>query len=689
MAKQGDKRAPIKSKDDLTDEEKSKLEFVLKEFSRADRLHALLRQRWNLYYGLYRNYRKLGNDLKTASPRDRDTVSQEFVRVFGAELFIPYAFATVETVLPRILSSNPRMLVLPKNSQAEAAIEPVRATFERDQAAINYEMKLQDICRSGLMYGMGWGKTYWEKKYRKGRKFERRLLEDGDQIKEDDRKLVYEGPQVEAPDIFDMFWDPAGKDVDTCGFIIHRTWRTTEYVANMVKCGHWTDVDLESVKSMVGDADRGGIWSDRMEAAGIRSSDQGGSNLHEVLEYHDRSKVYTVLNRAILVQDKQNPHHHGDLPFQLYRPTRVPSEMQGIGEIEPIAHLQFELNTMRSQRRDAATLALNRGYFYQKGMLQPKDMIMGPGAVVPVMGDPREAIYPMPIQDIPSSSVSEEEALKSDIVLTSGISEQVAGTNTPLSSTTATEAQMIQTAASERIKLKAKNLMAETIKTGAAQWRALYIQKVPEKEAEMRIPDTTTPSGYSFVKVSRKDFENTDVIPDAGSIAPENEAEKRSNAIQFTQALAPFIERIKPEKIIEHVLEQYGIRNAESWLQEEQPEQPAGPPQPGQEQPSPDGAPVDQGQMPEQGPPAEQPAPEQPQLDQDGQPDIIQILADALIERGGFPEQEATALLQEAARDATPGDTMALVEEIAKELARGGMSEDQIAQILQPEPQPA
>lgn len=688
MAEQDNKRAPIKSKDDLTDDEKSKLEFVLREFGRADKLHALLRQRWNLYYGLYRNYRKLGNDLKTVSPRDRDTVSQEFVRVFGAELFIPYAFSTVETVLPRILSSNPRMLVLPKNSQAEAAIEPVRATFERDQAAINYELKLQDICRSGLLYGIGWGKTYWEKKYRKGKRFEPRTLESGDQIK-DDRKLVYEGPQVEAPDIFDIFWDPAGKDVETCQFIIHRTWRTSEYVADMVKCGHWSPVDLQALSGMVGDSDRGGIWSDRMEAAGFKSVDLRGSNLHEVLEYHDRSKVYTVLNRQILVQNKQNPHHHGDLPFQLYRPTRVPSELQGIGEIEPIAHLQFELNTMRSQRRDAATLALNRGYFFQKGMIQPKDMNLGPNAFVPVMGEPRDVVWPMPIQDIPSSSVSEEAALKGDIVLTSGISETVAGTNAPASSTTATEVQLQMSAASERIKTKAKNLMLETIKSSTAQWRELYIQKTPEKAVEMRVPDPRTPSGYSFVKVSRKDFENTDVVPDAGSIAPENEAEKRANAIQFTQALAPFMERLKPEKIVEYVLNQYGIRNADAWLAEEQPEQPGGPPQPGQEQSSLGGLPTEPDQSSQQGAPPEQPGPEQAPLEEDGQPDILQVLANALVERGGFPEQEATALLAEAAKDAKPGDTMALVEEIAKELARGGMNPQQIAQILEPQGAPA
>jgi hypothetical protein len=49
------------------------------------------------------------------------------------------------------------------------------------------------------------------------------------------------------------------------------------------------------------------------------------------------------------------------LPFQVYRPTPLQKQMVGIGDLEPLEHLQRELDTLRSQRRDAATMALCAG----------------------------------------------------------------------------------------------------------------------------------------------------------------------------------------------------------------------------------------------------------------------------------------------------------------------------------------
>lgn len=645
------KRAPIGEKDDLTDEEKSKLEHVLRSFERADKYHRLLRSRWNLYYGLYRNYRKLGRDLKQSNPRDRDTISQEFVRVFGAELFIPYAFSTVETILPRILSTNPKMLALPRNQDGEHSIEPVQAVFARDQKAIKYSLKLQDTVKSSLMYGLGVQKTYWNKEYRNGRKFEPRSLHSDEMQVKDDRRLVYEGPQAEDIDIFDFFWDPAAKDIATCGFVIHRLWRSTEYVADKVKCGDWSPLNMEMIKKNIGDQDRGGIWSDRMEAAGLKTGQENPGYLHEILEFHDREKVYTVLDRSLLVQDKRNPHHHGDYCFQIARTRRVPNEFCGIGEIEPIAHLQFELNTMRSQRRDAATLALNRGYFYRKGGIQKKDMITGPNAMVPVNDDPKDVMWPMPLADIPASSVSEEEALKADITLTTGISETFAGTAAPTSGTTGTEVQLMQAAVGERIKLSAQNVLDETVTDQAEQFRELYIQKYPSREGKdasvVRIADTLTPSGYSFVDVGREDFMNTEIIPEAGSMAPENEAEKKANVTNLTQALAPVIERIDPAQLAKWSLEQFGINTPDSWIL-----------------PEPQG------------------------------PDPLVELMTGLVQVGELPQPQVMQLLGTISEQVEPGSPE-FMEAVMGELVNAGMEEQEAVALLeeiaqpQQEPQPA
>jgi hypothetical protein len=553
---------------DLSDKQRAILNLVRSRFQASDRLCKQYRDHWNVYYGLYRNYRRLRRQAQQSEP-DRDSLMSEFQRVFGLELFIPYVYATIEAEVPRILSNNPRMLVLPGEPAAQESTEPVRKLFDRDQAAIGYELKLQETARSGLMYGLGVQKTYWEREYRSTREVRPARYGDGYAVSSAKPSLVHAGPQAESVDIFDFFWDPAAKNIATCTYLIHRTWRTIEYVSNQVKTGKWEELDLDAVKRMGSSTARGDLWAERMQAAGISDFDPRGGDLHEVWEYHDRENVYTVLDRTFVVQQGRNPHYHGDFPFQIFRPTIVPQEFVGIGEVEPIAHLQFELNSLRTARRDAATFALHRGYFYAQGMLDPKNAVTGPGMFVPVQGDPREVIYPMPFEDIPQSSVSEAEEIKKDIERTSGISDPVTGAEAQTaSSTTATGIQLMQAAAGERIKQKSKNLMLETVRPAAGQWLWLYRQNRTEEE-EIRVPAEDAPEGYEFVKVGPRQLNaKIEVIPEGGSQEPDNTAQKRSDALSLLNAMAPLISAqiIDPRRVAKHILEQFDIARPEEWI---------------------------------------------------------------------------------------------------------------------------
>jgi hypothetical protein len=77
-------------------------------------------------------------------------------------------------------------------------------------------------------------------------------------------------------------------------------------------------------------------------------------------------------------------------------------------------HLQYEINTLRSQRRDAATLALMRTFAYNETAVDADDLVFGPNMAIPVSGDPRDFLYPIPIPELPGSSYREEEAIVAD-----------------------------------------------------------------------------------------------------------------------------------------------------------------------------------------------------------------------------------------------------------------------------------
>jgi len=573
----------LAKKDDHSEEEKQCLQRVIDKFQAADKLHSQLVPRWNNFYGLSRNWRRLAvAHAQAATPNDKDVVQNEIRRQFGQELFVPYCFTVIETNVPRVLSQTPRYRGLP--GDADVQPEQCRALerlWERDSSAMKYERKLQETARSGFRYGLGVQKDYWEKKTRDGKKIAKKFF--GGQKVVDEQIVVFEGPQVESVDVYDFFWDPTARDLETASYIIHRTWRSTAYIKDRVlegrknraegKSGGWVELDLDAVSKMGSSTKRGEAWDGRLQAAGLSSYNTEGNELHEVWECHDRDQVITVLDRELLVQEDTNPFLHGDYPFQIFRPTIVEQEFCGIGEVEPIAHLQWELNTLRGQRRDAATLALNRGYFYQVGTLDPSKIVTGAGVFNPVFANPSEVIQPMPFVDLPQSGESEEQAIKGDIELTSAMSEAIVGSG---GEETATGTQLVQAAANLRIKQKAKNLHIDLLKPEAALRKALYEQHyvAEERGQKVRVEDDTTPTGFAFIEVTPEFMAaNIEVEPIDGSTEADDPAQKKHDAAELANALAAFAEQINVPELIKYILGQHDIEDATAWLKPE----PAGP----------------------------------------------------------------------------------------------------------------
>lgn len=573
--------APIASRDDLTPQQRASLQKCERSFTAANALHKLLEPRWATWYGLSRNYRRWADAYQQANtPRDKDLVIDEIKRQWGEPLFIPYGFAVMETNVPRIISQTPRYRAKPGElaEHVQEALAPAAARFELDDAETHYERRVQETVRSGLRYGLGVHKGYWEKKCRSGRVISEKMLDGGYKVG-DGEVVVYEGPQSESVDIFDFFWDPLARDMSTGRYFIHRTWRDMDYVARMVEDGKkrraggdnhgWLDLDLESIKKLCGTQNRSEGWKVRWEAAGASGYEDTGETF-EVWEVHDRDQVCTVLGGmgGILVQEDVNPFLHGDTPFDIYRPTLVEQEFCGIGEIEPISHLIWELNTLRGQRRDQANMALNGGYFYQQGSLNPADVVTGAGVFVPTFHAPQDVIYPMPFREVPNSGYQEEAAIKADIELASAISESVVGAG---GEETATGTQMVQQAAMYRMKLKAKNLHVDLLVPQTAKRKALYEQHVagranPRKE-QISVKDSTAETGFRHI-----DFPDTlwaanfEVVPIDASTEPDDPIQKKHDAAELTQTLIPFAQQINPQAAIDYILDQHEVEDKSGWV---------------------------------------------------------------------------------------------------------------------------
>lgn len=565
---------------DLPDELRSLKERIEKCWTVCDDHHKQYRDRWDTYWGRYHAYNSFKQAHAGASGRERDRVLTDGKREFGAQLYIPYVFVVIETILPRMLSNRPRMLWLPRDRESEQNTENMRWLLDAQQERMRYELALQTTAKTGLVLGLGVNKCQWRLEMRDQPQLARRRFAPGWR-RATVRTPIYDDPFIEDVDPYDWLWAPTADGVQNLRECFHRTWRTTEYVLERFASGDWNllpDAQAITAEDLVGGAKDKytEIWRGRLTAQGYTtgSVQRADSSLHEVWEYHTPTEVITILDRQWPVRAIPNPAWHGQLPFHVYRPTEVPHGMVGKSEPEPLASLEDEMNTVRSMRLDNATMKLQQSWFYEAGVLDPYEMQWGAGIMNPVNTGGmslRDVLVPMQTGDIPNATYREVEELKADIERVSGISDQTAGA--ALASETATGAQLVQAAANVRIQNKTHRLELELIAGNADQMVKLNQQRIVTNR-DVRIPKIPDPgAGLEEVWAWRACGPGElagawDIVPEGGSTAPDNVPQDRSDAqVFFGLAGNPLV---NGRAIMAKALMLMGLRRPEAYLSPDQ-----------------------------------------------------------------------------------------------------------------------
>lgn len=572
----------------LNEPNKALVERVQHCFTLAEREHKQFRDHAGEFYALYRNLQ----DFRQANVdrRDRDVV-RSAKREWGEELFIPYAFRTVETIVPRMLAHRPRINPLPEDQEAFGNVDNMRLMLDKQQERIGYELVLQDICKDGLIYGLGVQKCGWETKKRRVRRIREGTaknfgmwVEDVDGDGRYPEAVIADDPYAEWIDPFDFLWDPYAHSIDTADYLFHRLWRSDAYIAQMVKSGKWraqeNDPDcewtLEDILSSSARTKFDEVQADRRAAENYGTQRENDRGRHEIWEQHDGEEIVTVVNSEFPVQRGQNIMPDGSKPFQVFRPTKVPGRMVGIGEIEPIRDLQYEINLLRGQRRDAATMALGRGYAFDETAVNADDLVIGPNIAIPVNGSPRDFLFPLPVPDVPASGYSEENAIKGDIETTSGISDSVTGGEGGGTSATATGAQLVQQAAGLRIQNKTARFGREIIIPAGAAWISLNQVRIL-KPRPVRVPNDTpgvNEPAWSIVQLGPNELRGRMAVElDDGSTMAKNVPQMRQDAQAFQSLMGNPL--FRPEFIAQRILQNLGVENTKAAIVPPEPQIPA------------------------------------------------------------------------------------------------------------------
>lgn len=572
--------------------------------------HTRWRQKANHYFSLYNNYNDFRSALASASPRGVDEVWREGQETYGTDLFVPVAFGIVEATVPLVINQRPRMLVIPRKKSSEDNVQYVQQMIDSQQQQMGYDLVLEEIAKTALMLGLGIQKVRWHEKYKTRKRLARSEnpeSETGWQVMTDEDVLVYDDPICEAVDPFDFFWDPAGKDIETCEYVVQRSWRPMSYVAQMARLGKWRNLDdLAFVDGLGGSTKYDEAWQGRLEALGYGNMQKRGADrLHEVLEFHDGNEIVTVLDREICVAAGENPNWHGEKPYQINRPTLVPGRFEGKGVIEPVEGLSAEINDLRRSRRDNARLILQQCFAFHEGMIEVDDFKFGPGLGIPTNGDPREILMPIKVGDIPYAGYQEEQALQADIRFASGMADP---NDQPGVQQTATGAQLVHSAVSRRAAGMTRRLELEIAAGACHQMCELNQQRIMGNR-DVRIPAQPTPGQpdrrWTWVEVTPEMLWGEFEFAPEGGTGADNSAQDRNDA-QDLWTMFSQNPLVKQDWLVREVLKKLGYKVPQDAL---------APPDPR--------------------PPVE----------------VLNILSDKLVKAGNKPEQ-ATAFIAEALNEA-------------------------------------
>jgi hypothetical protein len=288
---------------------------------------------------------------------------------------------------------------------------------------------------------------------------------------------------------------------------------------------------------------------------------EGGKQLYELIEYWEDDRVVTIANRNIVIRDEENPYRHGKKPFVRLVDQAVPHEFLGIGELEPIESLQYELNDRRNQRMDNITLILNRMWKVKNGANVDEDELVSDAGGV-VHTDDMAGIDSLQMPDVTSSSYNEETLIKGDIQQTTGVSDFTRGVGSEsLGNDTATGISLIQEAGNARFRLKIRNLESAIEHIGRMMV-SLNEQFLSEEKAIRIMGD----NGFEWLNVKPEDLKgNFDVIVQSGSTLPSNEAVERKQIMEMFQIFAGDPE-VNQRELKKRVLETFGVKNLDKLL---------------------------------------------------------------------------------------------------------------------------
>ena len=486
---------------------------------------------WDLSYKNYRNY-----------------VDEQAKKKHEANLFVPYTFASVETLAPRLYSSRITFKAEGQDFLDEKQARLIEGLLQYQWRITRMPKKLLYWVKSSLIYGVGIIKVGWrlEQKEVKTKGFlgrEKTAME-----------TLYDDPIVENVDVLDFYPDPNVTDFENMEWCFFRSWYSKQ---DLIKAGFSA--------SIVNSLDDKGSESQEKSARSVTlgmTSGRSGKGI-EVLEYWTPDRLMTIANRNIVLQDDDNPYIPGRIPCIVLLDIPDIHSPYGIGEPETIFSLQAELNDLRNLRLDNVKIIVNKIFKASKEAGLVGDMDVYPGKIFWL--DDIGGMQEFNLSEAGLSAFREIGEIKADIQSTTGVSDYQKGIGAEGMTETATGIVSIQEAASLRFTVRSM-LLADAI----GQLGQLFYEmdrKLLDRKKMIKIAGD---KGEEFAEFDPLTLvPNVDIIFDETVNMPVQKSVRKAQNLELFGALRGDM-RINQTALYKMLLESFELKNVEELLSGEQ-----------------------------------------------------------------------------------------------------------------------
>lgn len=531
-------------------------QLILNRYTYSEKWRRPWGDKWLRWYKLYRG-------IVPKLPEDESGRSN---------LHIPYTYSTVDTVRSKlisvILANRPYISYVPKDANDVQNAKNMETLVDAQLARTDAETytKFYNLITDMLIYGACPFEAGWRYETKIVKRKVQLPIEFGIPMGYAEQEIeipLWDDPDFQPFMIDDLFPDPEGTSIDDCAWVIRRRYITERELKKKEQEGIYKIKDWEDIRAGAQELDEG--RQDRLAAIGAswENSDNQSiqSRRYELLEMWEDDRVSTLINRAVVIRDEENPFWHGKKPFGLAKFDPMNGEFYGVSLVEIIEYLQAELNTTRNQRIDAVSVAINRMWKVLKdsGVL-PNDLVSRANGIIWL--DSMESVEEVQFAPLDASAYQEESIIKGDIQEATGTYNEARGAQSD-TKRTATENAIRERAVSLRFDVKSKLFEGAGLKRLGFFYDWLNQQFIDERR-KVRLE---TEEGFEWRDFGPEDIAGRyEYVPSGSAIEPTLDAiNYRENLLVLYDKFKEDPE-VKTRELKKRVLEAFNIKDTENLL---------------------------------------------------------------------------------------------------------------------------